>query len=79
MASQDQSGLPYVPLAPYNGTGAAGGDSLTTNLNMWYQVHSCPLLSQLVYPNITTLPQSGDITFIILATALVLLMVPGVG
>jgi Amt family ammonium transporter len=59
MASQDQSGLPYVPLAPYNGTGAAGGDSLTTNLNMWYQ--------------------SGDITFIILATALVLLMVPGVG
>jgi Amt family ammonium transporter len=40
MASQDENGLPYVPLVPFNGTGAAGGDSLTTNLNMWYQVRS---------------------------------------
>jgi len=28
--------LPYVFLAEYNGTGPAGGDPLTQNLNIWY-------------------------------------------
>lgn len=46
-------------LVPYNGTGPTGGDSLTEDLNIWYQ--------------------SGDIAWMITATALVLLMIPGVG
>ena len=49
----------YVPLVPYNGTTATGGDSLTQNLNVYYE--------------------SGDIAWMITATALVLLMIPGVG
>lgn len=28
----------YVPLVPYNGTIATGGDSLTENLNVFYDV-----------------------------------------
>lgn len=28
----------YVPLIPYNGTGPNGGDSLTQNLSLYYQV-----------------------------------------
>ncbi|KAK4132263.1 ammonium transporter [Trichocladium antarcticum] len=59
MDSSELSGLPYIPLAPYNGKGATGGDPLTDDLNVWYQ--------------------SGDIAFMIIATALVLFMVPGVG
>ncbi|CAK4031196.1 ammonium transporter 1-like [Lecanosticta acicola] len=34
--SQDES-LPYVPLEPYNGTYPTGGDSLTQDLNVFYQ------------------------------------------
>ncbi|KAL2132304.1 hypothetical protein VTI74DRAFT_3967 [Chaetomium olivicolor] len=59
MDKADPNGLPYVPLVPYNGTGAMGGDPLVDDLNIWYQ--------------------SGDIAFMIIATPLVLLMVPGVG
>jgi len=33
--------LPYVFLAEYNGTGPAGGDPLTQNLNIWYNVRFC--------------------------------------
>lgn len=51
--------LPYVPLEQYNGTTATGGDSLTENLNVFYE--------------------SGDIAWMITSTALVLLMIPGVG
>ncbi|KAH8592396.1 ammonium transporter-like protein [Bisporella sp. PMI_857] len=43
----------------YNGTGMTGGDSLTEDLNMYYE--------------------AGDIAWMITATALVLLMIPGVG
>ena len=32
--------LSYVVKVPYNGTGAAGGDSLTDNLNIWYEVRA---------------------------------------
>lgn len=49
----------YIIKVPYNGTGAAGGDSITENLNIWYE--------------------TGDIAWMITATALVLLMIPGVG
>src|SRR5208282_6126062 len=43
----------------YNGTSPTGGDSLTEDLNIYYE--------------------SGDIAWMIMATALVLLMIPGVG
>lgn len=56
--SQEEA-LPYVPLQTYNGTSATGGDSLTQDLNVFYQ--------------------SGDIAWVIASTALVLLMIPGVG
>ena len=59
MASANPGNLPYVPLVPYNGTASTGGDSLTENLNVYYQ--------------------SGDIAWMITSTALVLLMIPGVG
>ncbi|KAK5132903.1 ammonium transporter Amt1 [Meristemomyces frigidus] len=51
--------LPYVPYQAYNGTIPAGGDSLTQNLNVFYE--------------------SGDIAWMLTSTALVLLMIPGVG
>ncbi|KIV78635.1 hypothetical protein PV11_06268 [Exophiala sideris] len=51
--------LPYVPLEPYNGTSMTGGDSLTEDLNVYYN--------------------AGDIAWMITSTALVLLMIPGVG
>ncbi|KAI0136499.1 ammonium permease [Xylariales sp. AK1849] len=55
----DLDGLDYIIKVPYNGTGEAGGDPITDNLNIWYE--------------------SGDIAWMITATALVLLMIPGVG
>ena len=51
--------LPYVPYDAYNGTSPTGGDSLTQDLNVYYQ--------------------SGDIAWMLASTALVLLMIPGVG
>nr|AGM18796.1 high-affinity ammonium transporter [Peltula cylindrica] len=53
------SDMNYVPLMPYKGTEATGGDSKLTNLNVYYE--------------------SGDIAWMLTATALVLLMIPGVG
>ncbi|KAI0842134.1 ammonium transporter [Hypoxylon sp. FL0890] len=55
----DLDALNYIIKIPYNGTGATGGDSLTEDLNIWYE--------------------SGDVGWMITATALVLLMIPGVG
>ncbi|POS69086.1 ammonium transporter [Diaporthe helianthi] len=56
----DLDSLDYVPKkVEFNGTGDAGGDALTENLNIWYE--------------------TGDIGWMITATALVLLMIPGVG
>lgn len=37
LASQDLIDLPYVPLVPYNDSTATGGNSLTTDLNVYYQ------------------------------------------
>ena len=34
----DLDALDYVVKVPYNGTGPSGGDSLTQNLNIWYEV-----------------------------------------
>ncbi|KAI2467759.1 ammonium transporter [Annulohypoxylon bovei var. microspora] len=55
----DLDALSYIIKYPYNGTGATGGDSLTEDLNIWYE--------------------SGDVAWMITSTALVLLMIPGVG
>lgn len=55
----DPNQLDYISLVPYNGTGAAGGDSLTEDLNIWYE--------------------SGNYAWMMTSTALVLLMIPGVG
>ncbi|KAI1859768.1 hypothetical protein JX265_010217 [Neoarthrinium moseri] len=55
----DLDALNYIVKVPYNGTGEAGGDPITENLNIWYE--------------------TGDIAWMITATALVLLMIPGVG
>ncbi|KAI8288239.1 Ammonium transporter 1 [Colletotrichum sp. SAR11_59] len=58
----DLNDLDYVHLVPYNGSGPTGGDSLTEDLNIWYEDF-----------------KTGDIAWMITATALVLLMIPGVG
>ncbi|MCJ1394029.1 ammonium transporter Amt1 [Xylographa bjoerkii] len=55
----DLSSLNYTVLEPYNGTIPTGGNSLTENLNVFYE--------------------SGDIAWMLTSTALVLLMIPGVG
>ena len=55
----DLEDLPYVPYYPFNQTIPTGGDSLSQNLNIYYQ--------------------SGDLAWMVTATALVLLMIPGVG
>ncbi|PGH01473.1 hypothetical protein AJ79_07911 [Helicocarpus griseus UAMH5409] len=57
--SQDLSTLNYTVLVPYNGTEATGGDSMTIDLNVYYN--------------------AGDIAWVIISAALVLLMIPGVG
>ena len=43
----DLDGLDYVVKVPYNGTGATGGDPMTDNLNIWYEVRNktCPCAS----------------------------------
>lgn len=61
----------------YNGTAPTGGDSLTEDLNVFYQVSS--LVNNRHFEHRADLRQSGDIGFMITCTALVLLMIPGVG
>ncbi len=44
----DLDALNYTVKVPYNGTGPSGGDPLTENLNIWYEVGRVgnrPLLS----------------------------------
>ncbi|KAI9801035.1 MAG: ammonium transporter Amt1 [Sarcosagium campestre] len=55
----DLGALNYTVFVPYNETIPTGGDSLTQDLNVFYN--------------------AGDISFMIISTALVLLMIPGVG
>lgn len=61
-AGPDLSSLNYTVLIPFNSSSnldPAGGDSLTEDLNVYYQ--------------------SGDIAWLLTSSALVLLMIPGVG
>ena len=65
---------------PYNGTETGtGGDSMTEDLNIWYSVsnHNSPYTESRVIS--ANLSQSGDIAWVVTSTALVLLMIPGVG
>ncbi|WEW55830.1 hypothetical protein PRK78_001263 [Emydomyces testavorans] len=57
--SPNLNALNYTVLVPYNGTTPTGGDSMETDLNVFYN--------------------AGDIAWLITSTALVLLMIPGVG
>ncbi|EKG19441.1 Ammonium transporter [Macrophomina phaseolina MS6] len=60
MSASSTTELPYVPLESFpTDAPATGGNSLTDNMNVYYQ--------------------SGDIAWILTSTALVLLMIPGVG
>lgn len=56
-----------------------GGDSLTQDLNENYDVQPSRDLGDTKGLANTTSGQAGDIAWVIVATALVLLMVPGVG
>ena len=38
MSDADLDHLNYAPLVTFNGTGMTGGDSLTENLNIYYEV-----------------------------------------
>ena len=70
--------LDYIPLVPYNGTEAQGANPLLFNVNVWYDV-------SLLFPGRyrdtkdSSCKQAGDMAWMIMATALVLLMIPGVG
>lgn len=41
----DLDALNYTIKVPYNGTGMTGGDSLTSDLNIFYDVSSSDLIS----------------------------------
>jgi len=58
------------------GTIETGGNSLTQDLNVFYNVYT---LSETLHDSRTHFRQAGDIAWMITATALVLLMIPGVG
>lgn len=79
--------ITYSTRLPYNGTSKTGGNSLTDDLNIFYDVsYPAPLVSLLtrlyvclLVVKILIAPQAGDIAWILMSTALVLLMIPGVG
>ncbi|KAL6358072.1 hypothetical protein LRP88_08252 [Fusarium phalaenopsidis] len=56
----------------YNGTGATGANPLEMDVNIWGSRNQRPQAD-------TLRPQPGDIAWMLTSTALVLLMVPGVG
>lgn len=69
--------LNYTTFVPYNESIPTGGNSLVQDLNVHYNVGS-------VYSSngrywLTTYIQAGDIAWMLTSTALVLLMIPGVG
>jgi Amt family ammonium transporter len=71
----DLDALNYTVKVPYNGSIMTGGDSLTSDLNIFYDVSLPPQDS----PARSNTLQAGDIAWMITSTALVLLMIPGVG
>ena len=76
----DLDGLNYTILVPYNGTIATGGDSLTQDLNIFYTVSAYfQACGDHRRTGLTYSVQSGDICWILISSALVLLMIPGVG
>lgn len=77
-AGVDLANLNYTVLEPYNDTVPTGGDSLTQNLNVYYEVCYSSSTGRVRVALLTDL-QSGDIAWLITSTALVLLMIPGVG
>jgi Amt family ammonium transporter len=71
---------PTTPLEAFNNkTDPAGGDSQIYDLNVFYQVRTLQLRKLDFRVANTCSRQSGDIAWMITATALVLLMIPGVG
>jgi Amt family ammonium transporter len=74
------SGLdPTTPLEAFNNlTDANGGDSRLYNLNVFYNV-SRPTWHCSDGARLTFFRQAGDIAWMLTSTALVLLMIPGVG
>lgn len=67
---------PTTPLESFNNaTISTGGDSKLYNLNVFYDVS----WSRAGLLNVGLMDQAGDIAWMITATALVLLMIPGVG
>lgn len=79
--SPDLSALNYTVLVPYNGTTATGGDPMEIDLNVFYKVRSSSFhsVNAVFEANLYLLFKVGDITWILVCTALVLLMIPGVG
>lgn len=73
------TGLPYVPLEafPTSGVPATGGNSETDNLNVYYEVYTRPEIW--FQTDADMREKSGNIAWVITSTALVLLMIPGVG
>jgi len=47
MADTNPDELNYIPLVPYTGSSPTGGDSLTEDLNIYYQV-SIVLLCEMI-------------------------------
>lgn len=44
----DLDSLDYIVKAPFNGSGPAGGDPLTEDLNIWYEVGCARLYCRFV-------------------------------
>ena len=78
LTQADLVSLNYTILVPYNGTEATGGDSLTSDLNVFYQVRPFEWF-RWMGRRLTCTFKSGDIAWMMISSALVLLMIPGVG
>lgn len=76
--SGEADSLPYVPLVEYNGTISTGGNSLTQDLNVFVSSFLTVMLVQKLRL-IDVQYNAGDIAWVLTSTALVLLMIPGVG
>lgn len=55
----DLDSLDYIVKVPFNGSGPTGGDPLTEDLNIWYEVGWARLL---IPPSYHTVPYANDVT-----------------